>query len=106
MSSSSSATLLSVQNNNNKTKKMLFRLSLYLLFSLLIVRVDCNESASYLNGIKDAVYGLKSFLNMGLDGLAKLAKTIAVVEQFVDATIDEECEPFICPKGTYLIGTW
>jgi hypothetical protein len=54
---------------------------------------------SYFDEIKDAMHSLKSFLHTGLDGLAKLAKTIEVVEQFVDATIDEDCEPYTCPKG-------
>ena len=54
---------------------------------------------SYFDEIKDAMHSLKSFLHTGLDGLSKLAKTIEVVEQFVDATIDEDCEPYTCPKG-------
>lgn len=65
-------------------------------FSTLFV--NCQKS--YFDEIKDAMYSLKSYLHTGLDGLAKLAKTIEVVEQFVDATIDEDCEPFVCPKGT------
>jgi hypothetical protein len=52
-----------------------------------------------MDEVKDAMQSLKSYLHTGLEGLAKLAKTIEVVEQFVDATIDEDCEPFICPKG-------
>lgn len=71
----------------------------YVLFVIGFLVLSCNCQRSYLDEIKDAMYSLKSYLHTGLDGLAKLAKTIEVVEQFVDATIDEDCEPFICPKG-------
>ena len=73
------------------------------VFSLLLCCVNlvqCSgESKSYFDGIKDAMHSMKSFINTGLDGLSKLAKTIEVIEQFVDATIDEDCEPFTCPQG-------
>ncbi|XP_045036452.1 group XIIA secretory phospholipase A2 [Daphnia magna] len=67
------------------------------LMTISIVFINCQRS--YFDEIKDAMHSLKSYLHTGLDGLAKLAKTIEVVEQFVDATIDEDCEPFMCPKG-------
>ena len=72
--------------------------SLILLFSILISSVQSHE-AGYFNSVKDAVDGLKSILNIGLNGLEKLAHTVQVIEQFVDATIEEDCEPFMCPKG-------
>ncbi|KAK4012660.1 hypothetical protein OUZ56_024897 [Daphnia magna] len=67
--------------------------------TVLDVRILRTVLRSYFDEIKDAMHSLKSYLHTGLDGLAKLAKTIEVVEQFVDATIDEDCEPFMCPKG-------
>ncbi|XP_046657584.1 group XIIA secretory phospholipase A2-like [Daphnia pulicaria] len=74
------------------------------VFRILLVFVTISAlfvdgQKSYFDEIKDAMHNLKSFLHTGLDGLAKLAKTIQVVEQFVDATIDEDCEPYTCPKG-------
>ena len=72
--------------------------SVFILF--LIASSSCyDKPKSYLDEIKDAVFSMRSFLNAGLEGLGKLAKTIETVEQFVDATIDEDCEPFTCPKG-------
>lgn len=67
------------------------------LLSFTVLFVDCQRG--YYEEIKDAMYSLKNYLHTGLDSLSKLAKTIETVEQFVDATIDEDCEPFICPKG-------
>ena len=52
-----------------------------------------------MDEIKDVVSTLKQYLHSGLEGLSKLAATIETVEQFVDATIDEDCEPFTCPPG-------
>lgn len=72
------------------------------LMTISIVFINCQRS--YFDEIKDAMHSLKSYLHTGLDGLAKLAKTIEVVEQFVDATIDEDCEPFMCPKGIKIGG--
>lgn len=68
-----------------------------MLTTVSILYVQCE--ASYLDDIKDAMHNLKTYLHTGLQGLAKLAETIEIVEQFVDATIDEDCEPFLCPKG-------
>lgn len=76
--------------------------SVFILF--LIASSSCdNKPKSYLDEIKDAVFSMRSFLNAGLEGLGKLAKTIETVEQFVDATIDEDCEPFTCQKGKSMI---
>lgn len=80
--------------STNSLVRVYFTLVFLTFFAL---PTECQKS--YLDEIKDAMHGLKSYLHTGLEGLAKLAKTIEVVEQFVDATIDEDCEPFTCPKG-------
>lgn len=73
----------------------------YFLLSFLCIihSTQCYQDSGYLSDIKDALYNLKSYLQSGLEGLAKVAKTLEAVEQFVDATIDEECEPYTCPRG-------
>ena len=66
------------------------------VLSLLIFNA---ESAGYMDEIKDVVSTLRQYFKSGLEGLGKLAETIETVEKFVDATIDEDCEPFLCPAG-------
>lgn len=71
--------------------------ALVVFMTISAFSVNCQKS--YFDEIKDAMHSLKSFVRTGLEGLDKLAKSLEVVEQFVDATIDEDCEPFTCPKG-------
>lgn len=70
-----------------------------LRLTILSILIFNTVSADYMDEIKDVVSTLKKYLQSGLEGLAKLAETIETVEQFVDATIDEDCEPFLCPAG-------
>jgi len=70
------------------------------VLSLLIFNA---ESAGYMDEIKDVVSTLRQYFKSGLEGLGKLAETIETVEKFVDATIDEDCEPFLCPAGQYRV---
>lgn len=70
------------------------------LFIIIFIQYTHSyQDNSYYDDLKDAVYNLKSYLQSGLEGLAKVARTLEAVEQFVDATIDEECEPYTCPRG-------
>lgn len=75
----------------------------FLRLVVLSLLISNSVSVSYLDEIKEVVSTLKQYFHSGLEGLAKLAETIETVEQFVDATIDEDCEPFTCPPGQYRV---
>ena len=69
------------------------------VFFIVVILICTTGSIGYLNEIKDVVANLRQYLHSGLEGLAKVAQTLENVEKFVDATIDEDCDPFICPTG-------
>lgn len=74
-------------------------LKICFVLSLTVLLVDCQRS--YLHELKDAMYSLKKYIHT-LDGLSELKNKVELVDQFFNANIDEDCEPFVCPKGIQL----
>lgn len=68
-------------------------------FIVTFPTANCEVLTNYIENAKAAIASMRTFFAKGMDGLVKLLETIDQVEQFVDATIEEECEPFTCPDG-------
>jgi hypothetical protein len=82
--------------------RRVFVFSGLLLLSISLPHAKAQIFGEYINGIKDAMSNIRGYLNTGLEGLAKLAQTLETVEQFVDANIEEDCDPFVCPPGLFI----
>ena len=71
----------------------------FVYYVLLLALCPARGSGQLFTGLKDILADWRNYLSSGLDALRRIAETIDTVEQFVDAAIEDECEPFICPPG-------